>query len=242
MTNGKKGDRLIIDDPRAEWVRWEPTSDPKARPFHGLAPPSVFFDTLEPPRDLGRFNCCGDYVLPPVSGDWIVAPTRENPFDPWIGTGPVGGPTVRNDDGEAPPFRMAGLDRLRADGEVVVRFGQAAGQVADVLADLDYRIVTSVRLDRDLLEIEREDERFRAEIDRRAAILSRAVDEAMLRPGFNFAEHAFGGPALDALLAGGFVGSPPCETVARVRHVDQAGPRSKRQRRRERGRAKGGAR
>lgn len=68
---GKRGDRLIIDDPHAdqpEFVRWESRLDGRVRSAHAAFPTgTTFFDANEPARSLGRFNCRGDYVYPPGS-------------------------------------------------------------------------------------------------------------------------------------------------------------------------------
>lgn len=41
-------------------MRWVPTTD--ARPRDHVVPPGGGFPDIEPPVDLGRFNCRGDYV------------------------------------------------------------------------------------------------------------------------------------------------------------------------------------
>jgi hypothetical protein len=48
------------------FIRWETALDQRARPFHDAVPAldDPFWDNLAPPRNLGRFNCRGDYVVP----------------------------------------------------------------------------------------------------------------------------------------------------------------------------------
>lgn len=62
---GFGGCKRGTETPAPAFVRWEAAPDPRTRPLHGAVPPvGDPFSDVEPPRNLGRFNCRGDYVVP----------------------------------------------------------------------------------------------------------------------------------------------------------------------------------
>lgn len=78
---GFGGCKRGTETPAPAFVRWEAAPDRRTRPLHGAAPPvgDPFWD-VEPPRDLGMFNCRGEYVIrrPRITPAWpadvVVAP------------------------------------------------------------------------------------------------------------------------------------------------------------------------
>lgn len=67
-------------------VEWKHAPDPRTRHVADAAP-ATEWDGVEPPRDLGRFNCRGDYVVPQPEAIHESPPCQS--FVPGVLAGPV---------------------------------------------------------------------------------------------------------------------------------------------------------
>lgn len=101
---GFGGCRRGGETPAPAFVRWEMATDPRTRPLHGMMPPpsDPFWGHIEPPRNLGRFNCRGEYVMdrPRITPAWPQdvtvppPPMRGRHRDAQVGT-ELGAPCFR---------------------------------------------------------------------------------------------------------------------------------------------------
>lgn len=174
MTTDKRGDRLIIDDPWAAReavaerlrklseetgqpvaISWTPERSARLRPDH-LADHAAFafertwWQDAEPPRDLGKFNCRGDYVYRPGSilgnADATVIPAGAFASMPCVSfsqsAGQLAEALQRHRDAIASAFRMPVLSP-EAHASINAAFAGAARavqQFGERLRELGYTL------------------------------------------------------------------------------------------------------